>query len=142
MCCLMTTAGGGYIASSPALQAQILVSTMTPNAQNIYSYYSNGLTMFSSHSNVSFDNCLPAFANLSAVSDVSGSLTIRSGSCPTGTYASNTTPFNGLILCDPNGLGLSNVFINSKNVSNINPLYYNSANTALLCEIVDACKMQ
>ena len=94
VCCLMMSAGGGYVATNPSLQATLWVATMTPNAKNVYSYYSNVT------SNVS---CLSLAANLSFVSDQSGATAISSGSCPSGKTAAGPMA-NGQIVCNPENL--------------------------------------
>jgi hypothetical protein len=104
-CCVLVTIGGGAaVATNPGLQAGILVAAMTPNAQNVYSYYSN-IT-----SNVS---CLPLAANLSYISDLNGSIAISSGSCPTGTTKIGDA--NGVTVCNPQTLYSNSLYTRSFN---------------------------
>jgi len=99
ICGLVGIAGGGYVATNPQVQAQLIVSVFTPNAQNVYSYYSN-IT-----SNVS---CLPLAANLAYLSDQHGAVAISSGSCPTGNTAAGTG--GGFTVCQPSNL-MSNAMV-------------------------------
>ena len=104
-CCLLLSAGGGAaVSTNPALQAGILVTAMTPNAQNVYSYYSN-IT-----SNVS---CLPLAANLAYISDLNGAKGIKSGSCPTGTTKIGAA--NGMTVCNPDSLYSNSLYTKSFN---------------------------
>ena len=98
-------AGGFYVASNPDVQAKIIVSTFNPNAQNVYSYYSN-IT-----SNVS---CLPLAANLSYLADLNGSTAISSGSCLTGTTAAGPAR-GGFTVCN-----LSNLMSNTTVLTSFN----------------------
>jgi len=103
-CVLVTLGGGAAVATNPRLQAGILVAAMTPNAQNLYSFYSNVT------SNVS---CLPLAANLAYISDMNGSVAISSGSCPSGT--SKIWTANGVTACNPPGLYSNNMYMQSFN---------------------------
>ena len=104
-CCLLLSAGGGAaVSTNPALQAGILVTAMTPNAQNVYSYFSNVT------SNVS---CLPLAANLAYISDLNGAKGIKSGSCPSGTSVFGSA--NGVTVCNPDSLYSNSMYTKSFN---------------------------
>lgn len=103
-CVLVTLGGGAAVSTNPALQAGILVSTMTPNAQNVYSYFSNVT------SNVS---CLPLAANLAYISDLNKSIAISSGSCPSGTSVFGSA--NGITVCNPDSLYSNSMYTRSFN---------------------------
>jgi len=100
----MTTAGGGYIAANPDVQASLLVATFDQNAQNVYAYYSN-IT-----SNV---NCLALAANLAFLSDQNGAIGTQ-GSCSSN-LTSVGPPANGFTVCNP-----SNFYSNSMVLKSFN----------------------
>ena len=104
LCCLVGVGGGGYVAANPQVQAQLIVSVMTPNAQNVYSYYSNVT------SNAS---CLPLAANLAYLSDLNGAVAISSGSCPTGNSSAGTG--GGFTVCQPSSLFANAMVLTSFN---------------------------
>jgi hypothetical protein len=102
---MVTMGGGAYAANDPVLSSSLWVVTMSPNAQNVYSYYSNVTT------NV---NCLPLSANLSFISDQNSSVAISSGSCPSGTSSVGSQK-NGFTVCNP-----TNIFSNAVVLSAFN----------------------
>jgi hypothetical protein len=92
---------GAVVYTNPAVQASILVGTMSSNAQSIYTYYSNVT------SNV---NCLLPASNLSFLLDQNSSTTLSSGSCPSGKTAAGPIK-NGVIVCNKDGIVTSNAIV-------------------------------
>jgi len=98
-------AGGFYVAKNPDVQAKIIVSTFTPNAQNVYTSLSNTV------SNV---NCLLMTANLAYLYDQNGSIAISSGSCPSGTIAAGPAA-GGFTVCNSSNLMSNTTVLTSFN---------------------------